>query len=82
MNIFTNKKRIRIGLCFFAFLYFIECTIGYIQGYYKSSIGDELLISETWKTVLIDAPEGILFILGAMTLYQFTKKSPERPPSM
>ncbi|MEN1938734.1 DUF3937 family protein [Paenibacillus sp. 102] len=79
---FTNKKRIRIGLWFFAFLYFIECTIGYIQGYYRSSTGNELLISETWQTVLIDVPEDILVILGAITLYQFTKKSPEKTPSM
>ncbi|PEP35943.1 hypothetical protein CN565_28840, partial [Bacillus pseudomycoides] len=36
--------------------------------YYKSSTGNELLISGTWKTVLLDAPEGILVILGAIAL--------------
>ncbi|PHG32185.1 hypothetical protein COI43_11975, partial [Bacillus pseudomycoides] len=46
----------------------IQFTISYIKAYYKSSTGNELLISGTWKTVLLDAPEGILVILGAIAL--------------
>ncbi|PEP37883.1 DUF3937 family protein, partial [Bacillus pseudomycoides] len=34
---FTNKKGIRIGLGLFIFLSIIQFTIGYIEGYYKSS---------------------------------------------
>ncbi|EEM02004.1 MULTISPECIES: DUF3937 family protein [Bacillus] len=79
---FTNKKGIRIGLGLFIFLSVIQFTISYIKAYYKSSTGNELLISGTWKTVLLDAPEGILVILGAIALYQFTKKSPEKMESM
>ncbi|PDY43410.1 DUF3937 family protein [Bacillus pseudomycoides] len=79
---FTNKKGLRIGLGLFFFLSVIQFTIGYIEGYYKSTTGNELLISETWKTVLLDAPEGILVILGAIALYQFTKKLPEKTESM
>ncbi|PHB61060.1 hypothetical protein COE90_29305, partial [Bacillus pseudomycoides] len=52
---FTNKKGLRIGLGLFFFLSVIQFTIGYIEGYYKSSTGNELLISGTWKTVLLDA---------------------------
>ncbi|MCM3738445.1 DUF3937 family protein [Bacillus cytotoxicus] len=79
---FTNKKGIRIGLGLFIFLSAIQCTIGYIEGYYKFYTGNELLISETWQTVLLEVPEGILVILGAIALYQFTKKLPGKTESM
>ncbi|EOP75420.1 MULTISPECIES: DUF3937 family protein [Bacillus cereus group] len=75
---FTNKKVIRIGLGLYIFLSVIQFTIGYIKGY----TGNVLLISGTWKTVLLDAPEGILVILGAIALYQCTKKLPEKTASM
>ena len=70
---FKDKKMIRFGLWLFVSLSVIRFIIGYIKGYYKVSTGNELLISETWKTVLLDVPEGILVILGAIALYQFTK---------
>ncbi|EJV55942.1 DUF3937 family protein [Bacillus cereus] len=70
---FTNKKVIRIGLGLYIFLSVIQFTIGYIEGY----TGNTLLISGTWQTVLLDVPEGILVILGAIALHQCTKKSPE-----
>ncbi|PED81187.1 hypothetical protein CON65_18665, partial [Bacillus pseudomycoides] len=57
---FKGKKMIRFGLWLFVSLSVIQFTIGYIEGYYKASTGNELLISETWKTVLLD-----LAILGA-----------------
>ncbi|EMA6343537.1 DUF3937 family protein [Bacillus cytotoxicus] len=50
--------------------------------YNKSTTGNELVIPEIWKTVLLDAPEGILVILGAIALYQFTKTKPEKTASM
>ncbi|MDM5186019.1 DUF3937 family protein [Bacillus sp. DX4.1] len=75
---FTNKKGIRIGLGLYIFLSVIQFTIGYIEGY----TGNALLISGTWQTVLLDAPEGILVILGAIALYQCTKKLPEKTASM
>ncbi|MGG3529101.1 DUF3937 family protein [Bacillus pseudomycoides] len=79
---FKDKKMIRFGLWLFVSLSVIKFTIGYIKGYYKASTGNELLISETWKTVLLDVPEGILVILGAIVLYQFTKKTSEKTASM
>ncbi|MES5949621.1 DUF3937 family protein [Bacillus cereus group sp. MG6] len=79
---FKDKKMIRFGLWLFVSLSVIKFTIGCVQGYYRSSTGNELLISETWKTVLLDAPEGILVILGAIALYQFSKKAPEKTASM
>ncbi|WP_257143669.1 DUF3937 family protein [Bacillus toyonensis] len=66
----------------FVSLSVIQFTIGYIKGYYKASTGNELLISETWKTVLLDVPEGILVILGVIALYQFTKKIPGKKASV
>ncbi len=79
---FKDKKMIRFGLWLFVSLSVIQFTIGCVKSYYKASTGNELLISETWKTVLLDAPEGILVILGAIALYQFTKKEPEKTASM
>ena len=79
---FKNKKGIRLGLWLFVSLSVIQFTIGYIEGYYKASTGNELLISETWKTVLLDVPEGILVILGVIALYQFTKKIPGKKASV
>ncbi|HHT7240257.1 MULTISPECIES: DUF3937 family protein [Bacillus] len=79
---FKNKKGIRLGLWLFVSLSVIQFTIGYIEVYYKDSTGNELLISETWKTVLLDVPEGILVILGAIALYQFTKKIPGKKASV
>ena len=79
---FKDKKMIRFGLWLFVSLSVIQFTIGCVKSYYKASTGNELLISETWKTVLLDAPEGILVILGAIALYQFRKKEPEKTASM
>ncbi|CUB14048.1 hypothetical protein BN2127_JRS1_05098 [Bacillus cereus] len=79
---FKDKKMIRFGLWLFAFLSVIQFTIGYIKGYYRFFTGNELLISETWKTVLLDVPKGVLVILGAIALYQFTKKESEKTASM
>ncbi|ENQ3080547.1 TPA: DUF3937 family protein [Bacillus pseudomycoides] len=79
---FKNKKIIRLGLWLFVSLSVIQFTIGYLKGYYKFSTGNELLISETWTTVLLDVPENTLVILGAIALYQFTKKTPEKKASV
>ncbi|WP_242143367.1 MULTISPECIES: DUF3937 family protein [unclassified Bacillus cereus group] len=78
----NNKKWIRFGLKLLVFLYGIQFFLGYIEGYYRSTTGNELVIPEIWKTVLLDAPEGILVILGAIALYQFTKTKPEKTASM
>ncbi|MES9664017.1 hypothetical protein CN941_29615 [Bacillus cereus] len=79
---FTNKKVIRYGLWVFITLCIIEFTISCVQQYYKSTTGNELVISETWRAILLDAPENILVILGAISLYQFTKKSTEKNTSI
>ncbi|QWH64030.1 DUF3937 domain-containing protein (plasmid) [Bacillus mycoides] len=73
---FKNKKMIRFGLWLYVCLCVVQFTIGYIKAYFTSYTGNELVISGTWKTILIDAPEGILVILGAFALYEFTKKEP------
>ncbi|MGW6193156.1 DUF3937 family protein [Bacillus cereus] len=41
-----------------------------------------MVISETWIAILLDSPENILVILGATSLYQFTKKSTEKNTSI
>lgn len=71
---FKNKKMIQFGLWLYVSLAVIQFTIHFIKGY----TGNELVISKTWETVLLDAPEGMLVILGAIALYQFTKKTPEK----
>ncbi|MGH1325460.1 DUF3937 family protein [Bacillus pretiosus] len=68
---------IRFGLCLFVFLSVIQFTIGYIKGYYRSFTGNELLILETWKIILLDVPKGILVILGAIY-----KKEPQKTAFM
>ncbi|PDX93066.1 hypothetical protein CN988_16610 [Bacillus thuringiensis] len=47
----------------------IQFIIRYIDRYYKPSVCNELLISGTGKTLLLDALESILVILGAIVLY-------------
>ena len=34
--------------------------------------------SEIWKTILLDVPQGILVLLGAIALYDFTKRHHKR----
>lgn len=75
---FTDKKIIRFGLWLYISLAVIEATIGYIRGF----TGNKLFFSKTWETVLLDVPEGILVILGAIALYQLTKKTPENKASV
>ncbi|WP_144507295.1 DUF3937 family protein [Bacillus mycoides] len=41
-----------------------------------------MVISETRIAILLDSPENILVILGAIPLYQFTKKSTEKNTSI
>ncbi|MGQ0440311.1 DUF3937 family protein, partial [Bacillus sp. B-TM1] len=38
--------------------------------------------SETWRTILLDAPESILVILGAIALYDFTKETSPKDASI
>ncbi len=71
---FTNKKLIRFGLTLLVCLFVIDFTIGYFQAYLESA-GIKWVISETWRTILLDAPESILVILGAIALYDFTKRN-------
>lgn len=70
---FTNKKLIRFGLTLLVCLWVIDFTISYFQTYLESA-GIKWVVSETWRTILLDAPESILVILGAIALYDFTKK--------
>ncbi|MED0904333.1 DUF3937 family protein [Bacillus nitratireducens] len=79
---FTNKKLIRIGLTLLVCLFVIDFTISYFQTYLESAAGIKWVISETWKTILLDAPESILVILGAIALYDFTKETSKKDASI
>ncbi|PEC21581.1 hypothetical protein COM96_13625 [Bacillus cereus] len=79
---FKNKKLIRFGLTLLVCLYVIDFTISYFQVYLESAAGIKWVISETWRTVLLDAPEGILVILGAIALYDFTKETSPKDASI
>ncbi|EPC8420386.1 MULTISPECIES: DUF3937 family protein [Bacillus] len=79
---FKNKKLIRFGLTLLVCLWGIDFTIGYFQVYLESAAGIKWVISETWRTVLLDAPEGILVILGAIALYDFTKETSPKDASI
>ncbi|WP_197239230.1 DUF3937 family protein, partial [Bacillus cereus] len=49
---------------------------------YLESAGIKWVISETWRTILLDAPESILVILGAIALYDFTKETSPKDASI
>ncbi|PFV81910.1 hypothetical protein COL05_12380 [Bacillus sp. AFS059628] len=79
---FTNKKLIRFGLTLLVCLFIIDFTIGYFQTYLESAAGIKWVIPETWRTILLDAPESILVILGAIALYDFTKETSKKDASI
>ncbi|QKI16157.1 DUF3937 family protein (plasmid) [Bacillus thuringiensis] len=79
---FTNKKLIQTGLTLFVFLSIINFTIGYFQGYLESAAGIKWVMPEIWKTILIDAPQGILVLLGTVALYDFTKETSKKDASI
>ena len=37
-----------------------------------------MVIPEIWKTILLDVPQGILVLLGAIALYDFTKEASQK----
>ncbi|AUD23148.1 DUF3937 domain-containing protein [Bacillus sp. HBCD-sjtu] len=78
---FTNKKLIRFGLTLLVCLFVIDFTISYFQTYLESA-GIKWVVSETWRTILLDAPESILVILGAIALYDFTKETSPKDASI
>ncbi|MED1059154.1 DUF3937 family protein [Bacillus mycoides] len=75
---FKNKKLIRFGLTLFICLSIIDFTISYFQTYLESAADIKWVIPELWRFILIDAPEGILVILGAIALYEFTKEASQK----
>ncbi|MFB6648510.1 DUF3937 family protein [Bacillus toyonensis] len=79
---FKNKKLIRFGLTLLVCLFVIDFTISYFQAYLESAVGIKWVISETWRTILLDAPESILVILGAIALYDFTKETSPKDASI
>ncbi|PEQ02071.1 hypothetical protein CN587_23605 [Bacillus wiedmannii] len=79
---FKNKKLIRFGLTLLVCLFVIDFTIGYFQAYLESAAGIRWVVSETWRTILLDAPEGMLIILGAIALYDFTKETSPKDASI
>ncbi|HDR3651391.1 DUF3937 family protein [Bacillus tropicus] len=79
---FTNKKLIRFGLTLLVCLFVIDFTISYFQTYLESAAGIKWVISETWRTILLDVPESILVILGAIALYDFTKETSPKDASI
>ncbi|PDZ06432.1 hypothetical protein COE20_09960 [Bacillus cereus] len=79
---FTNKKLIRFGLTLLVCLYVIDFTISYFQTYLESAAGIKWVVSETWRAILLDAPESILVILGAIALYDFTKETSPKDASI
>ena len=79
---FTNKKLIRIGLTLLVCLFGIDFIISYFQTYLESAAGIKWVIPETWRTILLDAPESILVILGAIALYDFTKETSQKDASI
>ncbi|QWG64808.1 DUF3937 family protein [Bacillus mycoides] len=79
---FKNKKLIQFGLKLLVCLCVIDFTISYFQAYLESAAGIKWVISETWRTILLDAPESILVILGAVALYDFTKETLPKDASL
>lgn len=79
---FTNKKLIRVGLTLFVFLGVISFTSGYFQAYLESAADIKWVVPEIWKTILIDVPRGILVLLGAVALYDFTKETSKKDASI
>ncbi len=75
---FTNKKLIRFGLSLFVFLGIINFTISYFQTYLETAADIKWVIPEIWKTILLDVPQGILVLLGAIALYDFTKEASQK----
>ncbi|WP_249685986.1 DUF3937 family protein, partial [Bacillus velezensis] len=62
-------------------LFVIDFTLSYFQAYLESA-GIKWVVSETWRTFLLDAPERILVILGAIALYDFTKETSPKDASI
>lgn len=79
---FTNKKLIRMGLTLFVFLSIISFTISYFQAYLESAADIKWVMPEIWKNILIDVPQGILVLLGAIALYDFTKETSKKDASI
>ncbi len=79
---FTNKKLIRVGLTLFVFLGLINFTIGYFQAYLENTADIKWVVPEIWRTILIDVPRGILVLLGAVALYDFTKETSKKDASI
>ncbi|MFD6510647.1 DUF3937 family protein [Bacillus sp. NPDC060175] len=79
---FKNKKLIQFCLTLFVCLSIIDFTIGYFQTYLETAADIKWVIPEIWKTILIDAPESILVILGAIALYDFTKETSPKDASI
>ncbi|EJV88807.1 DUF3937 family protein [Bacillus mycoides] len=79
---FKNKKLIRFCLTLFVCLSVIDFTIGYFQTYLETAADIKWIIPRIWKTILIDAPESILVILGAIALYDFTKETSPKDASI
>ncbi|EEL72220.1 hypothetical protein S3E15_01323 [Bacillus mycoides] len=79
---FKNKKLIRFCLTLFVCLSVINFTISYFQTYLETAADIKWVIPEIWKTILIDAPESILVILGAIALYDFTKETSPKDASI
>ncbi|MBJ8133087.1 DUF3937 family protein [Bacillus toyonensis] len=79
---FKNKKLMRFGLTLFICLSIIDFTISYFQTYLESAAGINWVVPEIWRFILIDAPEGILVLLGAIALYQFTKEASQKNVSI
>ncbi|PFA32293.1 hypothetical protein CN390_16090 [Bacillus cereus] len=79
---FKNKKLIRFGLTLFICLSIIDFTISYFQTYLESAAGINWVVSEIWRFILIDAPEDVLVLLGAIALYQFTKETSQKNVSI
>ena len=79
---FTNKKLIRFGLSLFVFLGIINFTISYFQTYLETAKRYQMGNSEIWKTILLDVPQGILVLLGAIALYDFNKEASQKDASI
>ncbi|MBY7125159.1 MULTISPECIES: DUF3937 family protein [unclassified Bacillus (in: firmicutes)] len=79
---FTNKKFIRFGLTLFVCLSLINFTISYFQTYLERAADIIWVIPEIWQTILIDVPQGILVLLGAIALYDFTKETSQKDASI
>ncbi len=79
---FKNKKLIRFCLTLFICLSVIDFTINYFQTYLETAADIKWVIPEIWRNILIDAPQGILVLFGAIALYDFTKETSRKDASI